>query len=365
MIRRETIFQVFFLAVLITVLYHFFLLIQPFLTPLFVGLILWLVSLPIDDRLAKKWPRLRSGWRAALSTLLVLLILGLPLALAITLFAREIEKVLPMLQDQVGKLSEWSQAPTWDRWPFARHLDALMAQVNAWEIPLPSIRDKIGQWGSRFVTWLTNAGRDLAAAAAGIAFNGIFVMITLFFLFHHGRSWYQFLIELIPMRTAQKKQIAHTLRVTVVDTVRGTLLTSLCQMIIAILGYLIAGLSGAFTLGLATGVACFIPVVGGALVWVPTVIILALQGSVGKAIFVTLWGMIAIGMSDNIIRPLLTGSSAQVPLFLMILALMGGLAAYGMQGLIIGPVIVAILPLLLQIYREMFLQTDPVERRLR
>jgi predicted PurR-regulated permease PerM len=101
----------------------------------------------------------------------------------------------------------------------------------------------------------------------------------------------------------------------------------------------------------ATFVA-LIPVVGAALVWAPAAAVLALQGDYGHAIFLTVWGVLFVGMADNVLRPLLISGRAEVPTLAVFVGVMGGLAAFGFVGLFLGPIVLGLLVALFRFEAE-------------
>ena len=103
--------------------------------------------------------------------------------------------------------------------------------------------------------------------------------------------------------------------------------------------------------GLATGLAAVIPF-GISLVWIPAAVGLAAQGSWGAALFVTLWSSLIVGLVDNLLRPLFISGPSKIPFILVFFGLIGGLAAYGPLGLVLGPVLLGVLLALWRTTRE-------------
>jgi len=128
---------------------------------------------------------------------------------------------------------------------------------------------------------------------------------------------------------------------TVRGVFKGLIGTAAIQGILATIGFWLAGVPGAFLLGVAT---CFLSIVPGgpALLWVPAALWLKANGATGWAIFMVFWGLIPVGSSDNVIRPLLIGKGVQAPMSLIFLGVVGGVFAFGFLGLFIGPTLLAI-----------------------
>jgi predicted PurR-regulated permease PerM len=106
--------------------------------------------------------------------------------------------------------------------------------------------------------------------------------------------------------------------------------------------------------GVATGVASVLPLLGSALVWIPAAVVLFIQGSVGMGVFMLIWGLAAVGTVDNILRPLVVSGSLPVNGFVILIAMLGGAEAFGVAGILIGPLAVALILALAKIIGERF-----------
>jgi predicted PurR-regulated permease PerM len=201
---------------------------------------------------------------------------------------------------------------------------------------------------------LANVG---AATARNILLglvNLTLIVASMFFCFRDGERFLQWLFTIIPMPREQTEAVAFRVYQTVTAVIRGALLTAVAQGVIAMVGYLIAGVPLAILFGALTGIAGMIPVVGGALIWLPLGLFM-LQQSQGWGIFVMVWGMVFVSMGDNIIKPLIIGSRAGMPILLIFCGILGGANAYGFTGLIVGPILIAVLMAFISIYREHYL----------
>src|SRR5207244_2107818 len=107
-------------------------------------------------------------------------------------------------------------------------------------------------------------------------------------------------------------------------------------------------------LGFLTGLASFLPLAGPAFLWSGTAIYLAVTGHLGRATGLAIWGVLAVSTADNWIKPLFISGRANLPTFLLLFAILGGLQVYGFVGVFLGPVILAILFSFVEIYREQY-----------
>ena len=117
----------------------------------------------------------------------------------------------------------------------------------------------------------------------------------------------------------------------------GIGLTALVQGVLLGIGFAIAGLPSPLVFGVLGALFALVPVVGTAVIWVPAVIWLLIQGETGYAIFMAAWGVIVVGSVDNFLRPILISGRVEVPTLAVFIGVMGGLSAFGFIGLFLGP----------------------------
>ena len=110
------------------------------------------------------------------------------------------------------------------------------------------------------------------------------------------------------------------------------------------------GLSAPLLWGVVMALLAVVPVLGAFVVWIPAALFLALEGSWGKALILTLWGMIVVGTIDNLLRPILVGNRLKLHTVLAFMSVVGGLILFGPAGLILGPVALTVTTVLLEIW---------------
>ena len=137
--------------------------------------------------------------------------------------------------------------------------------------------------------------------------------------------------------------------------------TALVQSLIALVGYLIAGVPQPLFFFMVTFVMAFVPAVGGGGMSVILALFLMLKGQTGSAIFLLLWGLIAVGLSDNVLKPLLMRGEVRLHGAVIFFALLGGLAYFGMVGLIAGPLIFVFFLAVVRMYRREYKEPTIVE----
>lgn len=218
----------------------------------------------------------------------------------------------------------------------------------------------VGPWAVGYWADLTAGGQDLltllrsgirpatdvALAAGGIIGAGVlelmFAVFIAFFLYRSGRDIARQVAFAIERFTGPR--VHHLLEVagnTVQGVIYGILGTALAQGILAGLGFVVAGIPWGPFLGFMTFVASVIPM-GPPLIWVPVTVWLALEGQIGWAIAMAVWGFFIVSGVDNILRPYLISRGSALPLVLVFMGVIGGVLAFGVIGIFIGPVLLAV-----------------------
>jgi len=178
------------------------------------------------------------------------------------------------------------------------------------------------------------------ATATGIL--GIFVFVIAAYTFlAEGREVYNWIEAHLPIAPRNFSRYASAFAETGRGLVVGVGLTAVIQGVTATVAYLALGIPRAFVLGVLTAAVSLIPSVGTALVWGPVAVGLALTGHWGRAVIMVAIGIFVIGLVDNLLRPLLSRrGSVQLPMFVLLVAMFGGLATVGAWGLLLGPLLV-------------------------
>jgi predicted PurR-regulated permease PerM len=185
----------------------------------------------------------------------------------------------------------------------------------------------------------------LAAGARGTAefFLLLFIMLYAMFTFLiDGPALLNSISRFTPLSNDDQDRLLGTFTSVGRATLKGTLIIGIVQGGLAGLSFWVAGIDSAVFWGAVMAVLSIIPGVGTALIWVPAVIILALNGQIVEAVGIGLWCAIVVGMADNVLRPLLIGKDTEMPDLLVMLTTLGGLALFGAAGIIIGPIIGAL-----------------------
>ena len=154
------------------------------------------------------------------------------------------------------------------------------------------------------------------------------------------------------MDDKHKDRIATQLYLTITAVVRGMFLIAISKGTLAGIGFSIGQVPSPAVLGFVTMFLALIPFVGATVVWLPVSIYYLAQGSMGKGIFLLLWGALVVSLVDDFLRPILIGSRAKLPFLFLFFGILGGIKIYGPLGLFLGPLLVALVIAFIKIYRE-------------
>ena len=325
---------------------------------LFSDAIIWAASLalvcfPIHKFLQRRLPS-RDGAAAALSTLAVLLLVLVPTLFVLGVVVRQSAELYPTVRGWVAAFQSPDGAFStgllpgflqgyWQRLSEFAGQSSLFAQFDLQEFMLGNINAASAK--------IANVGAVMARNILLGVVNLLLIQVLLFFCFRDGERFLHWLFDTVPMPVAQAQSIALRIYQTVTAVIRGALLTAVIQGLLAMIGYQIAGVPLAVFFGVMTGFAAMIPVVGAGLVWAPIGVFIFMK-SPAWGVFVFAWGFFLVSLADNVLKPILIGSRARMPILLIFCGIIGGASVYGVTGLIIGPIVIASLLAFVTIYRE-------------
>jgi len=343
----------FILLLAATVLLAF--VVRPIASALFLAAVLAGVLWPMQQRLSKLL-RGRRGLSAAAFVLGVIILLLGPVvafsAFAITEGSEGLTFISNTVRSEgVAGLVEHLPAPL-SR--LARQaLDQLPVQDEA-ELAR-SIQKQLRAQGA-------NAAKAVGAtlsATGAFFFQTAMMLIAFYFLLLQGDTLVRWLDELSPLRRGQTRELLTEFKKVSFSVVLSTVITSGVQAVVALAGYLIARVPHAIFFAGVTFFIAFIPAIGAGAVCLIAALLLFATGHSYAALFLALWGMIVVGTVDNLIKPLLIKAGMHMNGAVVFFSLIGGLAAFGGVGLLLGPLVVALFLSLLRMYQRDFQPPSP------
>ncbi|MFO0553604.1 MAG: AI-2E family transporter [Polyangiaceae bacterium] len=194
---------------------------------------------------------------------------------------------------------------------------------------------------------------QVVSAGTSMMLTGIIAFFTMYYVLVEWASMVRRLEHLMPLEPRHTRALLSEFRSVGRSALVGTLGTALVQGILAGIGYTLAGVPQPVLWATVTMFASFLPVVGTAAVWIPVAIARAVSGHSGSAAFVTIWGFIIVtGVADYIVRPRLVGSKGQVHPLPLLVSLLGGVELFGLLGVIVGPILMALCLSVVRIYEQ-------------
>jgi len=335
--------------IVVTVIFAFALywMLAPFWGALAWGVCLAFLLAPMQSWLTRKLNG-RAGVAAGIITLLVPVVLAGPLVSLGVAFANQFSALVARLQQQQLRLDD-SLLPQLERNPligslaeWLRHnLTATTEQLQGW----------LESGSQMLLKSLAASGGDFVLSALGTIINFFIMLFLLFFLLRDGRHLLGRVVRLVPMEPKRRGELLKLMGDTTRAVVYGEGLTALAQGTLVGIGFAIAGLPSAVVFGVLTAFLALLPMGGAALVWVPAVVFLLATSQWGWALFMLIWGM-GVSVSDNLMRPFLISRQAPVSVLAVFIGVIGGISAFGMIGVIIGPVLLTVIATLLRFLDE-------------
>jgi predicted PurR-regulated permease PerM len=293
------------------------------------------------------------GWLAAIVTVLVVLVvIVVPLALVLGLVASEALRLSTAVAPRIQEIVKHpNQLPSLlEGLPFYEHIAPYRVQIIA------RAGELVGNLG-RFAAGAISA---TTAGTASAILQFFILLYALFFLLIDGPSLLRKMTSFVPLREDEKEQVLGKFVSVTRATLRGTLVIGIVQGTLGGLSFWAAGIDGALFWGTMMVVLSVLPVVGGALVWVPAVIVLAIQGQWQQALGLTAFNALIVGSVDNVLRPRLVGRDTEMHDLMILFSTLGGIAAFGPMGFIIGPILAAVFVTSWEIFGAAFGDVIPV-----
>lgn len=328
------------LLVTAVLLYLCWRMIQPFLSVILWATVLVILFHPVHRRLKQ---RIRQPWLAALvSCLLVILIILVPVALVTLAVINELSNAVQTVQQAANYLLDPNSPTTGPILNFlGQYID--INHLRSEEFLVERIRGVSGQLAGRTLGFI--------GGLVGAIVQTFFVIFTMFYFFRDGDNISRTVRDLLPLDREQADSIMVRTREVIDASVYGVITIAIIQGTLGGLAFWALGLRSAIIWGVVMTFLSMIPMLGAFLVWVPAAIYLALTGHYVKAILLAAWGTLVIGMIDNFLRPKLVGGRTRLHELLIFFSVLGGLNVFGVLGVVLGPVVLAITLSLIDVYR--------------
>ncbi|RZL07894.1 MAG: AI-2E family transporter [Rubrivivax sp.] len=325
-----------FLALLLIVTIAFVAILMPFYGAVFWGMILALLFNPLQRRLVRRF----SGRNnlAALATLgVVMVIVIIPVAVIATSLVAEASAIYQRINTGQFNVGDYFQKilgllPQW--------LLSLLERLGLNDLGLVQTKLAAGAAaGSQFVaTQAISIGQNTFEFVIGF---GV-MLYLLFFLLRDGKDLSVRILEAIPLNEHHKRKLMGKFTTVVRATVKGNVVVAATQGALGGLIFWILGVEGVVLWSVIMAFLSLLPAVGAALIWGPVALYFLATGALVQGFVLIAYGIVVIGLVDNVLRPVLVGKDTKMPDYVVLISTLGGMALFGINGFVIGPVIAAL-----------------------
>jgi predicted PurR-regulated permease PerM len=307
----------------------------------FYGAVLWaivgaVIFAPLNRELLRSM-RGRSNLAASVTVLIIIAMVILPLVMIVVSLGQEGSNLYVKVQS--------------GEYDFARYIQRVFDLLPSWAIDfldrfnltnLTTVRETLA-------SGLMKGGQVLAPQAVSIGMNtfdsmiGLGIMLyLLFFLLRDGKALAERIKVTIPLRTDQKAALFSRFADVVRATVKGGILVAIAQGALGGLAFWFLGIHAPLLWAVLMAFLSLLPAIGAGLVWLPVAVYFLASGAVWQGISLITYGVLVIGLVDNILRPFLVGKDTKLPDYVVLISTLGGIEVFGLNGLVIGPLIAAI-----------------------
>jgi len=324
----------FLIAVAGVALYLSYIIAKPFLNPIFAALVLAIVFYPVHARIDSRLRR--PNLAASISTILVIFVIAIPAVFLGISVTRELREQYEWLRHETATEGGLN--------PYLMHLmEAPLRYVGLYiDLSRFDVRPTLLGWIERASSYLVTIGASAVTNIFSFFLSAAVAFFTLFFLFRDGHKTQQRIAAILPLTGEQARKLITSVHETIIASVQGGMAVGLAQGSLTGLAFWVLGLSSPVLWGLLAAMASLIPFVGTGIVWGPATVLLLLQGHWIKAIFLVGWGAAVVAQVDVVLRPYVVSGRARMHNLLIFFALLGGMRAFGIMGIFIGPVVIAI-----------------------
>ena len=339
-----------FVLLFVMVAYLVFVIIKPFLNAILSAIILSYVCYPIFKYLKKRTKKEKTS--AAIVTILILFIITLPLAFMLNTIAHEAISSYSNLKQNLDANTFFGVNCEEEK--------ALVCDISEFlGISNSNFSFYLGEIFKRTANWLISATSSFILTLPARILDVVVMFFTLFYLLMNGKNLISKFWLLIPLKKNHQKDIMQQFNDIIYAVVFGYFITAIAQGSVGALGFVIFGVSSPIFWGFMMALASIFPVFGTALIWLPASLSLFLSGLfasdmllVGKGIGLFLYGTFLISLLDNFIKPGFISYRTKISPAIILIGVLGGIYTFGLIGVVIGPLILAIFSTFVDIYEK-------------
>ncbi len=331
-IQTAFFFSLFGIALIFTVLIFW-----PFLVPLIMAGVLGVILKPVFTWILERVGEKRRGI-AAVSTIIVFLVV---IIFPLTLIGN---KLVDESQSLYALLSGESQSFSLDM-----ATTKIESYIQEW---VPAFKLDSRQFFANISGWFIGSLGGLFSGTLDFLIKFVITIIALYFVLKDGIQLKKQLVMMSPLTDAEDMTIINSLQSAIRAVITGSLFVALIQGLLTGLGFLLTGVPNPTFWGTVATIAALVPGLGTALVIFPGVIYLFFFGGAYAWIVLLVWGIVAVGLIDNIVGPKIMGRGIDIHPVLILFSILGGLSFFGPEGFIFGPVIITFLFVLVKVFKS-------------
>lgn len=335
---------VFFFSLLAIAGYMVWLIAMPFISALALSAIIVTICHPFYVRILRRVPRQNKSLASLITTFVVLLLIVLPLILVFSMVAKE----MVGFYEDLGADHDLG---------IQQAYDVIEAKVNVY---IPSFHLDAKEQVKVIGDWLLGNIGSIFASTLSTLFLLSLSILGCFYFFRDGKELMQLLIKVSPLPDSEDEIIFERMARAVRAVATGTLLLAFIQGTAASLGFFLFGVPHPILWGVLASLGALMPGIGTTIATGPAIIYLFATGQTLMGIGMAIWAILGVGLIDNLLGPYLIGKRNNMHPFIILIAVLGGINLFGPIGFIVGPVVVTLFFVLLEIYNQYIIQDRPV-----
>ena len=334
--RNEAFEDRVFLFLVLGVSLAFIWILRPYAGAILWGTVLAILFAPLNRHLRDRL-RQRRTIAAALTLVIVVVLVLFPVAMIAASLIDEGTALYQRIQS--GELD----VGAWFRQVFAALPGWASDLLNRFGLTnLGAVQDRLAGFLTRSVQFIATRAVAIGQTTFELVVSLFVMLYLLFFLLRDGDALAGRIRTAIPLRPERQRNLAGRFTTVIRATVKGNLVVALVQGALGWLIFLVLGVGAPVLLGVLIALLSLLPAVGAPVVWLPVAVYLFAIGEVWRGGVLAGFGALVIGSADNILRPILVGKDTKLPDYLVLISTLGGIAVFGPNGFVIGPVIAAL-----------------------
>ncbi|MGB7308893.1 MAG: AI-2E family transporter [Candidatus Acidiferrales bacterium] len=329
--------------------YFIYLMFGPFFVPLAWAAVLVVVSYPVYEWLAQ---RIHPTTASLVCTAGVTIILIVPCVFVMISFVRQGVEAVQSIQFSIATGQHPWLSHAWGR-----------LQDHFPELGNGDIISSLHQYTGEAAGFMAARLGTILKNTALFFFHLFVTILAMFYLYRDGNTMVDRLRQVLPLETEHGDRILGDARELIFASVTSSLAAAAVHALLGGFAFAVSGIKAPLFWGVMMGFFSFVPLIGSAMIWVPAALSLMVGGHLGRGIFLIVFCAVIVGVVDNILRPWLISGRAELGGLIVFIAVLGGIEVFGLLGVVLGPIIVATVAVLLELYAPSEVRGNPRPKR--